>query len=281
MQFGGFELRVIHENRFWIDGGAMFGVVPRVLWEMMVQPDGRNRIALQTNLLLVKTPQKNILVETGLGDAIPEKWKVNYGVEGCSQMLGQLHQLDLHPLDIDVVILTHLHFDHAGGCIHLENDDFVPIFPTAHHVVQVKEWEDAQAPDQRSRASYMKDMLLPLDRRGLLQLVDGSAEIVPGIQVVNTGGHTRGHQVVLITSGSKRALYAGDLIPTSAHLKVPYVAGVDLFPLETMRQKEKMIQRAIEENWLVLFGHDTEVDAGFLSQGDQGKVVLEPVTGVF
>jgi glyoxylase-like metal-dependent hydrolase (beta-lactamase superfamily II) len=280
MQFGEFELQVIHENRFWIDGGAMFGVVPRVLWETMARPDGRNRIALQANLLLVRTPQKNILVETGLGDAIPEKWRINYGVEGPSQMLGQLRQIGLDPLDIDVVILTHLHFDHAGGCIHIKNGDFTPIFPAARHVVQLQEWEDALAPDQRSRASYMKDLLLPLDRGGLLQLIEGSSEIVPGIQVVNTGGHTRGHQVVLIASGGKQALYTGDLIPTRSHLKIPYIAGVDLFPLETMRQKEKMIQRAVEESWLILFGHDTEIDGGYLSRGTQGKMVVEPVSAV-
>ena len=215
MQFGEFELQVIHENRFWIDGGAMFGVVPLMLWETMTRPDGRNRIALQANLLLVRTPEKTILVETGLGDAIPEKWRVNYGVEGPSQTRGQLRRRGLDPADIDVVVLTHLHFDHAGGCIHMENGDFVPFFPDAHHVVQVKEWEDALNPDERSRASYMKDMLVPLDRYGLLQLVDGSAEIVPGIQVINTGGHTRGHQVVLFSSRGNKALYTGDLIPTS------------------------------------------------------------------
>ena len=280
MQLGEFELQVIHENRFWIDGGAMFGVVPRVLWETMARPDGRNRIALQANLLLVRTPQKNILVETGLGDAIPEKWKVNYGVEGPSRMLGQLRQLGLDPLDIDVVVLTHLHFDHAGGCIHLENGDLVPIFSDAYHVVQAKEWEDALAPDERSKASYMKEMLLPIYHRGLLKLVEGSTEVLPGIQVVETGGHTRGHQVVLFSSRGNKAMYTGDLIPTSSHLKIPYVAGVDLFPVETMRQKERMIQRAVEENWLVLFGHDTEIDAGYLSQGNQGKVVLEPATAV-
>lgn len=280
MQFGEFELRVIHESRFWIDGGAMFGVVPRVLWETLTRPDGRNRIALQANLLLVRTLEKNILVEAGLGDAIPEKWKVNYGVEGSSRMPGQLRQLGLEPEDVDVVILTHLHFDHAGGCIRKEDRALALAFPHAQHVVQQKEWEAAMDPDLRSRASYMKELLLPLFQGGLLQLVDGITEIARGIQVVDTGGHTRGHQVVLVSSEGQTALYSGDLIPTSSHLKTTYVAGVDLFPLETMERKEEMIQQAVEEGWLVFFGHDTEIDGGYLSRGDQGKVVLEPVTGV-
>lgn len=280
MEFGEFELHVIHENRFWIDGGAMFGVIPRVLWETLTRPNGRNRIALQTNLLLVTSQKKNILVETGLGDALPQKWKVNYGVEGSSQMIGRLRKLGLGPQDVDVVILTHLHFDHGGGCVHEESGTLNLTFPRAQHVVQEKEWSDALAPDVRSKASYLKELLLPLSRSGMLQLANGSTQIVPGVQVVNTGGHTRGHQVVLISSGDRKALFTGDLIPTSSHLKIPYVAGVDLFPLETMERKEEMIQRAVEENWLVLFGHDTEIDAGYLSRDERGQVQLEPISTV-
>lgn len=280
MEFGEFELHVIHENRFWIDGGAMFGVIPRVLWETLTRPNGRNRIALQANLLLVKSQKKNILVEAGLGDALPQKWKLNYGVEGSSQMIGKLRELGLGPEEIDVVILTHLHFDHGGGCVQEESGTLNLTFPRAQHIVQKKEWETALAPDVRSRASYLEELLLPLSRGGMLRLANGSTQIAPGIEVVNTGGHTRGHQVVLISSGDRKALFTGDLIPTRCHLKIPYVAGVDLFPLETMERKEEMIQRAVEENWLVLFGHDTEIDGGYLGRGERGRVVLEPVSEV-
>jgi glyoxylase-like metal-dependent hydrolase (beta-lactamase superfamily II) len=258
----------------------MFGVIPRVLWETLTRPNGRNRIALQANLLLVKSQKKNILVETGLGDALPGKWKVNYGVEGSSQMLGKLRKLGLGPEDVDMVILTHLHFDHGGGCVHQESGTLNLTFPRAQHVVQEKEWEDAMTPDARSRASYLEELLLPLSRSGMLRLASGSAQVAPGIQVVKTGGHTRGHQVVLISSGDHTALFTGDLIPTSSHLKIPYVAGVDLFPLETMERKEEMIQQAVEENWLVLFGHDTETDGGYLSRSERGRVVLESVSEV-
>lgn len=280
MQFGQFELYAIHENNFWIDGGAMFGVIPRALWETLTPPDERNRIELRANLLLVKTPQKNILVETGLGDAIPHKWKAHYGVKRASQMIGRLRQLGLGPQDIHVVIPTHLHFDHAGGCTRPKDGAFVPAFPAAQYVVQQKEWEDALCPDERSRASYWKERLLPLSEGGLLRLVNGQAEVARGIRVMITGGHTRGHQVVLISSEDQTALFSGDLIPTTSHLKIPYVAGVDLFPLETMKRKREMIQRAVEDHWLVFFGHDTQVDGGFLSQDDRGKVHLEPVSTI-
>jgi glyoxylase-like metal-dependent hydrolase (beta-lactamase superfamily II) len=277
MQLGEFELHTIHENRFWIDGGAMFGVVPRVLWQTLTRPDDRNRIALRANLVLIKTGDKNILVEAGLGDAIPEKWKVNYGVEGPSRMPAQLRQRGLEPGDIDMVIPTHLHFDHVGGCAVFEADDFRPAFPSAQHLVQRVEWEDALSPDARSRASYMPEMLLPLSQSGLLRLLDGHTEVATGVQVMVTGGHTRGHQIVLVSSGGKTALITGDLIPTGSHLKIPYVAGVDLFPLVTMEQKENMIHRAVQEGWLVLFGHDTEIDGGYLSQDSKGRVQVKPV----
>lgn len=277
MKLGQFELHIIHENRFWIDGGAMFGVVPRVLWETLSPPNGRNRIALRSNLLLIKAGEKNILVEAGLGDAIPEKWKVNYGVEGPSRMPERLRRLGLEARDVGVVILTHLHFDHAGGCTRWENGGPALSFPRAQHVVQEKEWQDAMTPDPRSRASYMKELLVPLSPGESLQLVGGDTEIIPGIRVVNTGGHTRGHQVVHISSEGQSALYTGDLIPTSSHLKIPYVAGVDLFPLQTMRWKEEMIRRAVDERWLVLFGHDTEIDGGYLSRDSKGKVQVEPL----
>jgi len=258
----------------------MFGVIPRVLWETLTRPDKQNRIELRTNLLLVKTGEKNILVDTGLGDGIPPKWKANYGVKEASQMMGQLRQLGLGPEDIHVVIPTHLHFDHAGGCTRPEDGTYVPAFPHAQYVVQEKEWEDALSPDERSRVSYFKEMLLPLSEHGLLRLVDGQVQVAQGVQVMVTGGHTRGHQAVLISSGDRVALFPGDLIPTTSHLKTPYVAGVDLFPLETMRRKREMIQQAVEEGWLVFFGHDTEIDAGYLSRGDHGKVVVEPVSTV-
>jgi glyoxylase-like metal-dependent hydrolase (beta-lactamase superfamily II) len=280
MRLGEFDLYSLHENTFWIDGGAMFGVIPRVLWKTLTPPDDQNRVELRANLLLVRTGQKNILVETGLGDAIPAKWKANYGVKEPSGAMAQLRQLGLGPDDIDVLILTHLHFDHSGGCVRRQDGAFVPTFPGAQHVIQEREWQDALNPDARSRASYFKEMLLPLSEQGLLRLVDGSTQIAPGIQVVSTGGHTRGHQVVLISSAGKTALFCGDLIPTTSHLRTAYVAGVDLFPLETMKKKKEMIRQAVEEGWLVFFGDDTLVYAGYLSRGEKGRIQLEPCSTV-
>jgi glyoxylase-like metal-dependent hydrolase (beta-lactamase superfamily II) len=277
MRFGDLELYSLHENNFWIDGGVMYGVVPRVLWEKLSPPDGSNRVGLRANLLLIRSSDQNVLVESGLGNDIPDKWKENFGLREPSHLTTELATVGLEPEDIHQVILTHLHSDHSGGCIRRDAATFVPVFPRAQHVVQRQEWEDALEPDVRSRVSYIKEMLLPLEERGLLRLMDGDDEILPGVRIQVTGGHTRGHQVVLIESGGQTAFYTGDLIPTTSHLRTAYVPSVDLYPTESMRAKAELIQRAVDGRWLVFFGHDTEVDAGYLSRNERGRVVVEAV----
>jgi glyoxylase-like metal-dependent hydrolase (beta-lactamase superfamily II) len=278
MQFGHLKLFSLHENIFWIDGGAMYGVVPRVIWEKITPPDERNRVALRANLLLIRVEGKNILVETGLGDDIPERWKEIYGMREPSHLLSELDRLGLAPEDIDAVIPTHLHFDHSGGSVHLEDGSFQPTFAHAQHLIQRREWQMAMDPDLRSRVSYRKEMLMPLEEKGLLQLLDGDQEVLPGIRVRQTGGHTPGHQVVLVSSEAGTAVYTGDLIPTAGHLKTTYVPSVDLYPLETMREKDRLIEEAIEGRWLVFFGHDPEIDAGHLRRAEEGRLVVEPVS---
>jgi glyoxylase-like metal-dependent hydrolase (beta-lactamase superfamily II) len=277
MQWGSFRLFSLHENLFWIDGGAMYGVVPKVIWEKLSPPDERNRVALRANLMLIRDEQHNILVETGLGDDIPDRWKEIYGLREPSHLLEELGRHGLTPEQIDTVIPTHLHFDHSGGGAHLENGAFQPIFPRARHIVQKKEWAVALNPDVRSRVSYRKEMLLPLMEKDLLQLVDGNEEIVPGVRVQLTGGHSAGHQVVTVASSAGTAWYTGDLIPTRHHLKTTYVPSVDLYPMETMRQKDRFIEQALKEHWLVFFGHDPEIDAGYLRRDEKDRVVVEPV----
>jgi glyoxylase-like metal-dependent hydrolase (beta-lactamase superfamily II) len=277
MQFGDFELHSLHENDFWIDGGVMYGVVPRVLWEKLSVPDERNRVALRANLLLIKAGEENILVESGLGNDLPERWKENFGLKEPSRLSVELAGVGLSPEDIDQVILTHLHSDHSGGCVRRQGDRFVPVFPNAQHVVQKNEWHYALDPDVRSRVSYIKEMLLPLEEHGLLRLVDGDAEISPGIQLKVTGGHTGGHQVVMINSQDRRSVYTGDLIPTASHLRTAYVASVDLYPMESMKAKGELIEKVIAEHWLVFFGHDTRIDAGYLKRGEKRRVEVEEV----
>jgi len=277
MEWGSFQLNGLHENIFWIDGGAMYGAVPKVIWEKLSPPDERNRVALRANLMLIRDGQHNILVETGLGDAIPDRWKEIYGLQKPSQLLEELNRYGLAPEQIDTIIPTHLHFDHSGGGVHRNGESFRVTFPRARHIVQKKEWAVAMNPDVRSRVSYRKEMLAPLEEGNLLQLVDGDEEIAPGIRVHLTGGHSAGHQVVTVTSPAGTAFYTGDLIPTRHHLKTAYVPGVDIYPMETMRQKERFIEQALEQRWLVFFGHDPEIDAGYLRRDDQGRVTVESV----
>jgi glyoxylase-like metal-dependent hydrolase (beta-lactamase superfamily II) len=267
MRFGNFEIFSIVENSFKIDGGAMFGVVPKIIWERLVPSDEFNRVKLDLNLLLVKIEGENVLIDTGMGDALSEKQKKIYGIQKPSALEKKLSELDLTCEDIDLVILTHLHADHAGGVVKL--DEFgkkTPRFPNARHIIQIKEWNDAMSPDERTSATYLTENLKLLKEHDLLELVDGEDEVAKGIKVKSTGGHTPGHQVVFIEDGNNKILCPGDIIPTASHLKIPYVASVDLFPLETMELKRKFLNMCINDGWLLAFDHDLNIKIGKLEK---------------
>jgi glyoxylase-like metal-dependent hydrolase (beta-lactamase superfamily II) len=267
MKFGNFEIFSIVENSFKIDGGAMFGVVPKIIWERLVPSDEFNRVKLDLNLLLVKTGGENILIDAGMGDALSEKQKKIYGIEKPSALEKKLSDLDLTPEDIDLVILTHLHADHAGGVVKLnESGKKTPRFPNARHIIQIKEWNDAMSPDERTTATYLTENFKLLKEHDLLELVDGEDEVAKGIKVTSTGGHTPGHQVVFIEDGNNKIMWPGDIIPTASHLKIPYVASVDLFPLETMELKRKFLNMCINDGWLLAFDHDVNIKLGKLEK---------------
>jgi glyoxylase-like metal-dependent hydrolase (beta-lactamase superfamily II) len=267
MRFGNFEIFSIVENSFKIDGGAMFGVVPKIIWERLVPSDEFNRVKLDLNLLLVKTKGENVLIDAGMGDALSEKHKKIYGIEKSSNLEGKLSKLNLTPEDIDLVILTHLHADHSGGVVKLdESGRRAPRFPNARHIVQIKEWNDAMSPDERTSATYFTENLKLLKDFDLLELIDGEEEVAKGIKVIPTGGHTPGHQAVLIEDGENKILSAGDIIPSTSHLKIPYVASVDLFPLETMTVKRKFLDMCINFGWLLAFDHDVNIKLGKLEK---------------
>jgi glyoxylase-like metal-dependent hydrolase (beta-lactamase superfamily II) len=274
MKFGNFEIFSIVENSFKIDGGAMFGVVPKIIWERLVPSDEFNRVKLDLNLLLVKTKGENILIDAGMGDALSEKHKKIYGIEKPSDMERKLSEFNLTPEDIHLVILTHLHADHAGGVVKLdESGKKTARFPNARHVVQIKEWNDAMSPDERTSATYFTENLKLLEDWNLLELIDGEDEVAKGIKVKSTGGHTPGHQVVFIEDGNNKILCPGDIIPTASHLKIPYVASVDLFPLETMAVKRKFLDMCINDGWLLAFDHDVNIKLGRLEKsGNEIKV---------
>ena len=274
MKFGNFEIFSIVENSFKIDGGAMFGVVPKIIWEKLTLPDEKNRVKLDLNLLLVKSENKNILIDAGMGDALSEKQKKIYDIEKPSDMERKLSELDLTPEDIDLVILTHLHADHAGGVVKIdESGKKVCRFPNARHIVQIKEWNDAMSPDERTSATYFTENLKLLEESNLLELIEGKDEVAKGIKVTPTGGHTPGHQAILIEDGENKILCPGDIIPSTSHLKIPYVASVDLFPQQIMAQKRKFLDMCINDGWLLAFDHDTNIKLGKLEKvGNEIKV---------
>lgn len=272
MKFGNFEIFSIVENSFKIDGGAMFGVVPKIIWERFYPPDENNLVKLDINLLLIKADEKSILIDAGIGDALSERQKKMFGVEKTSALEKELSRHDLTPANIHLVLLTHLHADHAGGAITLDNDGRkVPRFPNARYVVQLKEWEEAMHPDERTSATYFTSNLRILEDEKLLELVDGSDEVAKGIKLVPTGGHTPGHQAILIEDGDNKILWAGDIIPSTHHIRVPYVASVDLFPRETMEQKKKFLHMCLHDGWTLAFDHDLKIKIGKLEKA--GEVI--------
>jgi glyoxylase-like metal-dependent hydrolase (beta-lactamase superfamily II) len=279
MKLGDIEIFSFVENRFKIDGGAMFGVVPKIIWEKMVNCDEKNRVDLDLNLFLVKTKNKNILIDAGMGETLTDRMKRIYGIEKNSNLNQGLAKFGLKPEDIDLVIPTHLHMDHAGGVVKFnENDEKVPTFPNARHIIQSQEWEDALCPDERTMATYFPENFFILRDFNLLDLVDGEKEIEPGIKVILTGGHTRGHQAVLIDTGNEKILCPGDILPTQNHLKIPYVASVDTYPLETMKVKKDFLERCLNDGWHVAFDHDTELKLAKLEKKeDKIEIIKVPI----
>ncbi len=272
-KLGKLELSLLRSGTFYLDGGAMFGVVPKVMWEKLTPSDSKNRIKLGLSCLIIRSGDKNVLIDTGICD-MGEKFRKIFSLEEVD-LDGCLEKIGLTPNDIDIVINTHLHFDHCGGNTRLKGENWVPSFPNAKYIVQEEEWEEATHSNERTQASYIPHTFIPIKEAGLLELVNGDIEILPGIKIIQTGGHTKGHQVVLLESDNKKALYLADLIPTSSHIKTPYVMGYDLYPLETMDKKRDLLGKAIKENWLLLFEHDPIIGMGYL-EAKEGKMLFTP-----
>ena len=277
MRLGKFEIYPVTDGKFRLDGGAMFGVVPKVLWEKCCPADEKNRIQLSLNCLLIRAQGKNILVDTGLGSKVDPKFQDRFAVERRPPLDDSLKKAGLAVEDVHMVINTHLHFDHCGGNTHRENGQVVPAFPKAKYFVQRGEYEDAVRANERTRASYLKENFTPVAHVNLWEFLDGDTEIFPGVSVVVTGGHTAHHQAVKIQSEDKTALYLGDLIPTVSHLPLPYVMGYDLYPLQTLEAKRGILDRAFEEKWLLVFEHDPKVQMGYVKKDIEGKYYLEEV----
>lgn len=269
-KLGAFTLHAIESGLQRLDGGAMFGVVPKPLWERRIPADERNRIPLGLRCLLVETPDELVLIETGLGNKENEKFRDIYGVDNAAS--GGAHPDRLHEAlaslgfaadDVGIVIDTHLHFDHAGGNTFRDGEGQVRVaFPRARYHVQRGEWEWAHRANERTSASYLPDNYEPVMAAGLLDLVDGDVQIAPGLSVYRTPGHCPHHQSVLIRSEAETACFLADVIPTFAHLPLPWIMGYDVEPLVTLESKRALLARAVDERWLLVSTHDPFVPWG-------------------
>ncbi len=267
-RIGNFEVYHLSAGTFALDGGAMFGVVPKVLWSKLIPSDELNRIPMGTNVLVIKAGKDLILVDTGIGNKWSDKLKKIYDINPKNAFEG----LDFGPEDITKVILTHMHFDHAGGStVYNQYMELVPAFPNATYYVQEIEWKWATRPNERTKASYLQENILPI--REQLELLDGDTEIVKGVRVVRTGGHTAGHEIVVIESNGEYGAFLGDLVPMSLHVPLPYIMAYDNFPIDTLEKKKELYPEFIKNDYLLFFEHDREPVAGKLELQD-GKYRL-------
>ena len=268
---GNFELTILTDGSYWLDGGAMFGVVPKPMWSKRIAADEQNRITLGLNSLLIRGGEKTVLVETGIGPKMGEKQRQIFGNKAA--LLHSFETLQLSPGAIDIVINTHLHFDHCGWNTYYRDGRAVPTFPRAMYYTQRGEWEHAQEQHDRDRVSYISDNYNPLIDSGQMTLLQGDAEIIPGIRVEVFPGHTRNLQAVIIESEGKTACYPSDLIPTSHHLDPTWVMGYDLDPIACIDNRKKFYDIAIPNGWLVAFTHDHEHPFAYVERDERGRPV--------
>lgn len=272
---GDFELTILSDGLYWLDGGAMFGVVPKTLWQKKFDADPLNRLRCGLNSLLVRTGDLTLLIETGIGNKQPDKARKIYGNE--EKLLDSFAEAGISPEDVDIVINTHLHFDHCGWNTMRQGGRVVPTFPRARYFVQRREWEHGQRQLERDRVSYISDNYNPLIENGQMTLLDGDGEIAPGIEVRVYPGHTLAHQAVIIRSGGKTACYIGDLIPTTAHLDLTWVMAYDLLPLETIENRKRYYAEAVSQNWLTVFTHDPLTPWAYVENSGPGKYIARDV----
>jgi len=271
MQIGKYQLEVINAGSLSLDGGAMFGVVPKTLWQRSNPADELNRVALKTRSLLVRSESKIILVDTGIGNNWDEKFCRIYGVEGQnSELISSLKEKGIAREDVTDVLLTHLHFDHTGGSVIFNNGKAEPAFPRANYYVQKNHFDLAIKPTEKDKASFIKDRFNPLIENNMLKFIDGEAEFDDNISFVVSNGHTNSMQLVKVSDGTKTLLYSADLFPFASHIPLPYIMAYDINPLITLSDKKRILSKAIEEEWILFFEHDPEIVAATVSQNLHG-----------
>ncbi|HYW68246.1 MAG TPA: MBL fold metallo-hydrolase [bacterium] len=276
-QLGDIELVSLDAGRFPYDGGAMFGGVPKVIWGNLTPVDEFNRIILTLSPLLIRSGGLNFVVDVGYGSRHTKKDLKIWGFDPEVTVVTALADEGLAPSDIDTVILTHLHADHAAGSTSDGEGSVVPTFPNARYIANRTEWEAANDPDDRSRAAYRPDDFVPLMEAGVLDLVGDSHDLGDGVSVGRTGGHTAGHLAVYVESGGRKAVYPADLIPTRNHVRVPYIAGIDLIPLEVIESKKRMLEAAVAEDWIVILDHDVFGNIGRIVKDEKGRFAFKDI----
>jgi glyoxylase-like metal-dependent hydrolase (beta-lactamase superfamily II) len=270
---GDFELTIFSDGVYHFDGGAFFGVIPKIMWQKKVSADAENRIPSGLNSVLVRTGKQTILIETGIGNKLSDRMKKFYGQP--AQLLDNFSAGGVSPDDIDVVINTHLHFDHCGWNTVRQGDRTVPTFPKAKYYVQEGEWQHARRQFERDRISYISENYDPLIESGQMELLKGDCQIAPGISVRVYPGHTAHMQAVMIESGGRKACYISDLIPTTAHIELTWVMAFDLYPVDTIESRKKYYAESIPEKWLTIFTHDPHTPWAYVEEDAQGKMVAK------
>ena len=276
MQLGDFELISLSDGDFRLDGGAMFGVVPKPLWERRAPCDEKNRIFLSMRPLRVTTPTQRVLIDAGCGDKMSDKEAAIYGFDRARNLDHALAAAGLTAADIDIVIASHLHFDHAGGFTARVDGRIVPRFPNARYKIRRDEYIDATHPHERNRASYFAENYVPLVDAGVVDFIEADGEVLPGISVWRTGGHTMHHQLIKIESGGRTAVFPADLMPTAAHVDEPWIMAYDLYPMDTLAYKRTFVREAIACEYVIFFEHDPTMAAGIIRE-EAGKKRVEKV----
>ncbi len=276
MNLGDFELTAVSDGLYRLDGGAFFGIIPKSMWSKKVQADQNNLVSVGLNSIVVRTGKPTILIETGIGNKLSEKMQKIYGQP--AKLLENLSAARISPEEIDIVINSHLHFDHCGWNTIRQDGKVVATFPKAKYYAPEGEWRHGHKPLERDAISYIGENYDPLVESGQMKLLRGDQEIVPGVSVKVFPGHTETMQAIILQSGGKTACYISDLIPTTAHLDLTWGMAFDLFPVQTIESKKKYYARAIPEKWLTMFTHDPQVPWGYVEKDERGKMVVRHAT---